>query len=60
MFTSLFPHRTGKHVPKTLIFAKSDAHAEDILKVVRDEFNLDNQGAMKITYKPERKKGQPK
>ncbi|MBL4848997.1 MAG: DEAD/DEAH box helicase family protein [Planctomycetes bacterium] len=60
MFTSLFPRRTGKHVPKTLIFAKSDAHAEDILLAVRDEFGLDNQGAMKITYKPERKRGDTK
>ena len=31
-----FPGRT--EVPKTLIFAKDDSHAEDIVKIVREEF----------------------
>jgi len=44
-----FPER--KEVPKTLIFAKDDSHAEDIVKIVREEFGHDNQFAQKITYK---------
>ena len=40
-----------KHIPKTLIFAKDDSHADDIVQVVRQEFRLGNDGAVKITYK---------
>jgi type I restriction enzyme, R subunit len=40
-----------KHIPKTLIFAKDDSHADDIVQVVREEFGLSNMGAVKITYK---------
>ncbi len=40
-----------KHIPKTLIFAKDDSHADDIVQVVRQEFGLGNDGAVKITYK---------
>ncbi|MXY11543.1 MAG: DEAD/DEAH box helicase [Acidimicrobiaceae bacterium] len=40
-----------KHIPKTLIFAKDDSHADDIVQVVRQEFGLSNEGAVKITYK---------
>ncbi|MDE0493117.1 MAG: DEAD/DEAH box helicase family protein [Acidimicrobiaceae bacterium] len=39
------------HIPKTLIFAKDDSHADDIVQVVRQEFGLSNEGAVKITYK---------
>ena len=52
IFTEIFPGR--KEIPKTLIFAKSDDHAEDILRIVREEFGLSNEGAVKITYRPER------
>jgi len=45
----LFPGRT--HVPKTLIFAKDDSHADDIVQVVREEFGKGNDFAAKITYK---------
>jgi type I restriction enzyme R subunit len=31
LFTDLFPGRTGEWVPKTLIFAKDDNHAEEIV-----------------------------
>ena len=58
MFTDLFPGRT--ELPKTLIFAKSDDHAEDILRVLREEWSLGNDGAVKITYKPERQEGDGK
>ncbi len=40
-----------RHVPKTLIFAKDDSHADDIVQVVRQEFGLSNEGAVKITYR---------
>ncbi|MBW1894555.1 MAG: DEAD/DEAH box helicase family protein [Deltaproteobacteria bacterium] len=49
LFTEIFPGRT--EVPKTLIFAKSDPHAEDIVKIVREEFAKGNDFAQKITYK---------
>lgn len=44
-----FPDRT--EVPKTLIFAKDDSHAEDIVKILREEFGKGNDFAQKITYK---------
>ncbi|MCC6855563.1 MAG: DEAD/DEAH box helicase family protein, partial [Microbacteriaceae bacterium] len=45
----IFPGR--KEVPKTLIFAKDDSHAEDIVEVVRDEFGRGNAFCQKITYR---------
>ena len=39
------------HIPKTLIFAKDDSHADDIVQIVREEFGLGNEGAVKITYR---------
>jgi type I restriction enzyme R subunit len=38
-------------VPKTIIFAKDDSHAEDILHIVREEFGRGNDFCEKITYK---------
>jgi type I restriction enzyme R subunit len=49
LFTELFPGR--KDVPKTVIFAKDDSHAEDILEIVRTEFGKGNEFCKKITYK---------
>jgi type I restriction enzyme R subunit len=49
LFTEIFPGRT--QVPKTLIFAKDDNHAEDIVDVVREEFGQGNDFCQKITYK---------
>ena len=49
IFTEIFPGRTW--VPKTLIFAKNDSHAEDIVKIVREEFGKGNDFAQKITYR---------
>ncbi|GJM43219.1 MAG: type III restriction endonuclease subunit R [Gemmatimonadota bacterium] len=49
LFTEIFPGRT--EVPKTLIFAKDDSHAEDIVEIVRDEFGRGNAFCLKITYK---------
>ena len=49
LFTEIFPGRT--EVPKTLIFAKDDSHAEDIVHIVREEFGKGNDFCQKITYK---------
>ncbi len=49
LFTELFPGRTL--VPKTLIFAKDDSHAEDIVHICREVFGKGNDFAKKITYK---------
>ena len=49
LFTEIFPGR--KEVPKTLIFAKDDSHAEDIVHIVREEFGRGNEFCKKITYK---------
>jgi len=49
LFTELFPGRT--EVPKTLIFAKDDNHAEEIVRIVREVFDQGNDFAKKITYK---------
>ncbi len=51
LFTDIFPDRDGQHVPKTLIFAKDDSHAEDIVRIAREEFNQGNDFCQKITYK---------
>ena len=54
---AMFPDRIRRgdgplrHVPKTLIFAKDDGHADDIVKIVRQEFKLSSEGAVKITYR---------
>ncbi|MFA0812950.1 type I restriction endonuclease subunit R [Microbulbifer epialgicus] len=45
----IFPGR--KEVPKTLIFAKSDSHADDIIQTVREEFAEGNAFCKKVTYK---------
>jgi type I restriction enzyme, R subunit len=51
LFTELFPDRTGEWVPKTLIFAKDDQHAEEIVGIVREVFGQGNDFAKKITYR---------
>ena len=51
LFTSLFLRR--KEVPKTLIFAKTDSHADDIINIVREEFGEGNEFCKKITYSAE-------
>ncbi|CAJ3667093.1 Type I site-specific deoxyribonuclease [Burkholderia pseudomallei] len=49
LFTEIFPGRT--EVPKTLVFAKTDLHADDIVKVIRAEFGRGNDFCVKITSK---------
>ncbi len=45
----IFPGRD--EVPKTLIFAKTDSHADDIIQIVREEFGEANHFCKKITYR---------
>ncbi len=47
--TDIFPGR--EEVPKTLIFAKDDSHADDIVQLVREVFGKGDDFAAKITYK---------
>ena len=49
LFSEIFPGRTD--VPKTLIFAKDDNHAENIVEILREEFGKGNEFAQKITYR---------
>jgi type I restriction enzyme R subunit len=44
----LFPGRS--EVPKTLIFAKDDSHAEDIVHIAREVFGKGDEFCKKITY----------
>jgi type I restriction enzyme, R subunit len=44
-----FPRR--EHVPKTLIFAKTDLHADEIVSAVREIFGGGNEFCTKITYR---------
>jgi len=46
--TQIFPAR--KETPKTLIFAKTDSHADDIIKIVREVYGQGNAFCRKITY----------
>ena len=47
--SEIFPGRT--EVPKTLVFAKQDSHADDIVKIVKEEFGKGNDFCQKITSK---------
>ena len=38
-------------MPKTVIFAKDDSHADDIVRIVREVFDKGNEFCQKITYK---------
>lgn len=49
LFVDIFPGRT--EVPKTLVFAKDDSHADDITKIMREEFGRGNEFCQKITYR---------
>jgi type I restriction enzyme R subunit len=49
LFTEIFPGRTD--VPKSLIFAKDDTHADDIVRICREVFGKGNDFCQKITYR---------
>ncbi|MGL4401859.1 MAG: DEAD/DEAH box helicase family protein [Luteolibacter sp.] len=60
LFTEIFTDRPARAkamgldepwVPKTLIFAKDDSHAEDIVEMVRKEFGKGNDFCKKVTYR---------
>ena len=55
--TTIFPNRIDENgdyeVPKTLVFAKTDSHADDIIKIIREEFDEGNDFCKKVTYKAE-------
>lgn len=47
--TKIFPNR--KETPKTLIFAKTDSHADDIIRTVREVYGEGNAFCKKVTYR---------
>ena len=49
--TQIFPRR--KETPKTLIFAKTDSHADDIIQIVREVYGEGNAFCRKVTYRAE-------
>jgi type I restriction enzyme R subunit len=53
--SEIFPNRKQSNdqieVPKTLVFAKTDSHADDIISIIREEFGERNDFCKKITYK---------
>ncbi|WP_280449290.1 DEAD/DEAH box helicase family protein [Nocardia brasiliensis] len=56
LYTEIFPERQSipeskRMVPKTLIFAQNDQHADDIVEIVRTEFGRGNNFCKKITHK---------
>lgn len=57
MFPDRFDENGIFEVPKTLIFAKTDSHADDIIQMVREEFGEGNRFCKKITYNTEDPKG---
>jgi len=46
--TQIFP--TRQETPKTLIFAKTDSHADDIINIVREVYGQGNAFCRKVTY----------
>ncbi len=46
--TEIFPER--REAPKTLIFAKTDSHADDIVQIVREVYGQGNAFCRKVTY----------
>ena len=51
-WAAYFPRR--EHVPKTLIFAKTDLHADEIVTAVREIFGGGNEFCTKITYRSDK------
>ncbi|PKY10707.1 restriction endonuclease subunit R [Acidithiobacillus marinus] len=49
--TQIFP--TRQETPKTLIFAKTDSHADDIIQIVREVYGQGNAFCKKVTYRAE-------
>lgn len=53
--TEIFLNRNDENdeyeVPKTLFFAKTDSHADDIINIIREEFDEHDDFCKKLTYK---------
>ena len=49
--SDIFPGRG--EVPKTLVFAKTDSHADDVIQTIREEFAEGNEFCKKVTYRTE-------
>lgn len=49
LYTDIFPARS--EVPKTLVFAKDDNHAEEIVDIIKTVFGKGNDFCKKITYR---------
>jgi len=49
--TQIFPARN--ETPKTLIFAKTDSHADDIINILREVYGQGNAFCKKVTYRAE-------
>lgn len=54
---AMFPDRIGPdgnfEIPKMLVFAKSDSHADDIIRIFREEWGEENKFCKKIIYRSE-------
>jgi type I restriction enzyme R subunit len=50
MFPDRYDANGAFEVPKMLVFAKTDSHAEDIIEIIREEFDEGNEFCKKITY----------
>jgi len=51
MFPDRYNDQNEFEIPKTLIFAKTDSHTDDIIQIVREEFGEENRFCKKITCK---------
>lgn len=56
IFKDRYDENGNFEVPKTLIFAKTDSHADDIIRIVREEFAEENRFCKKITYNSDKDK----
>ena len=53
IFPNRFDEKGEYEVPKTLVFAKTDSHADDIINIIREVFDEGNDFCKKVTYKIE-------
>lgn len=53
IYPDRFDEKGEFEAPKTLVFAKTDSHADDIIQIIREEFGEGNDFCKKITYKIE-------
>ncbi|MEU5979870.1 DEAD/DEAH box helicase family protein [Streptomyces sp. NPDC047315] len=59
LYSDIFPERAKipadkRMVPKTLVFARNDLHADEIVQIIREEFGRGNDFCKKITHKAEK------